>query len=120
MKKLRYSILTLAFWTVLAVLGLGVAAWAEYSLVVVSPTETLPEGVTMVIPSIDKRFSAIGSVEAYCERCMTASLWCKVRTYRGLEEAGAAVFELPYSETLFRLTRATISTWQRIEAEGEL
>ena len=109
-----------SFWAVFAILASGVAVWAAgYKFVVVSPMATLPQGVTLVISPDDlMHFSAVDSVEAYCERCLFPTLWCKTRTYEYLQSSGNKVFELPYSRTLFRMSRASNPVWEQINEQA--
>lgn len=120
MRKPVHRIMEFSFWAVFAILASGVAVWAAgYKFVVVSPTATLPQGVTLVISPDDwMHFSTVDSVEAYCERCFLPTLWCKTSTYERLQSSGNKVFELPYSRTLFRLSRASIPVWEQIDDQA--
>jgi hypothetical protein len=106
--------------TILVLLGVKPALdWLDLKLVVVSPSAAMPSGGTMVV-SGGVGFQPIDSVEAFCKRCYASpTIWCKHRELDRLTRSGDVRFSLPFSETLFRMSGASIEEWRRKEAEQE-
>jgi hypothetical protein len=106
--------------TILVLLGVKPALdWLDLKLVVVSPSAAMPSGGTMVVSS-GVGFQPIDSVEAFCKRCYASpTIWCKHREFDRLTRSGDVRFSLPFSETLFRMSGASIEEWRRKEAEQE-
>jgi hypothetical protein len=106
--------------TILVLLSVKPALdWLDLKLVVVSPSAAMPSGGTMVV-SGGVGFQPIDSVEAFCKRCYASpTIWCKHRELDRLTRSGDVRFSLPFSETLFRMSGASIEEWRRKEAEQE-
>jgi hypothetical protein len=106
--------------TILVLLGVKPALdWLDLKLVVVSPSAAMPSGGTMVV-SGGVGFQPIDSVEAFCKRCYASpTIWCKHRELDRLTRSGDVRFSLPFSETLLRMSGASIEEWRRKEAEQE-
>ena len=120
MDRITLRAIALIAGTILVLLGVKPALdWLDLKLVVVSPSAAMPSGGAMVV-SGGVGFQPIDSVEAFCKRCYASpTIWCKHRELDRLARSGDVRLSLPFSETLFRMSGASIEEWRRKEAEQE-
>ena len=105
----KYTVQAIAIIATAIGLVMGIRA-LDLKIVVVSPSSAMPTGATMIIRG-SRAYRPIDSLEAYCERCLSPTNWCRSFELDSLRKGSRIRLTLPFSDTLFRLTGASPAKW---------
>ena len=81
-----------------------IVMYTQLTIIVVPPIESLPGGMTIVLPRLSKT-NFIDSPDAMCARnAGQVSLLCRATTLGAVAAKARIVARMPYDETLYRIS----------------